>query len=108
MYDKTKEIKTISDVQDFFCYLTLEEKVNFHPDDSFSDYVNEYDGARFSDEEVQILDNRMKECFDVCEREAEDIYDIAFDIMLIVIDSDIDTCTTEQIKRLLDQENSDF
>lgn len=73
-----KPIKTKQGVIDFFNYLFLDRKVNFHPDDDFSDYENQETGARaFTPEEAKAINARMKEAFSVA---GKHIYDIANDL----------------------------
>lgn len=44
-YDKDSHIKSVEDVKAFFCHLVDERKLNFHPDDDFTDYVNYEDNT---------------------------------------------------------------
>ena len=64
-----KVITTVEDVADFARYLALDLHINFHPDNPFSDYLD--DAAL-----VLRLDNLMKQCFNICEREGVDIYGV--------------------------------
>lgn len=43
--DKDSHIKSVEDVKAFFCHLVDERKLNFHPDDDFTDYVNYEDNT---------------------------------------------------------------
>jgi len=77
MYNKNSRISTIEDVQDFAKYLYNERMLAFHPDDDFADYVNDETGEpSFSEEEIPLFNHLMDECFDVCEREKKDIYEV--------------------------------
>ncbi len=77
MFEITKKITSLSDVKSFARYLYEEAKVVFHPDDSFEDYINiDTHNRSFSKSEAAILNQRMEECFNVCEKENEDIYEV--------------------------------
>ena len=70
-------MNTIEDVKAFAQYLTNDLHLNFHPDDDFSFYVNyETKEPTFSPEEAAKYNALMNECFDVCEKENADIYEI--------------------------------
>lgn len=70
-----QEIKTIEDVAFFASQLVNKENLNFHPDDDFSDYINlETQESLYSEKEIQILNQQMKKCFDVCDQFGADIY----------------------------------
>ncbi|RNI32243.1 hypothetical protein EFA69_02640 [Rufibacter immobilis] len=69
------------DIAAFFIFLTNELEVNFHPDDSFFDYVNIHTGEpTFTGEDAAKYDNIMQDCFDWCEANDEDIYLIALEL----------------------------
>jgi len=70
-----KEINTIEDIKLFAFQLVNEEKLSFHPDDDFADYINlETRESVYSEEEVQFLNQLMEKCFDICEQFGTDIY----------------------------------
>lgn len=72
-----KEINTIENVKLFAFQLVNEEKLSFHSDDDFSDYINL--GTRepvYFEKEVQILNQQMEKCFDICEQFGADIYEL--------------------------------
>lgn len=71
------KIDSIEEVKLFAQYLANEIHLNFHPDDDFSCYVN-YDKKQptFTPEEAAKYNALMDECFDVCEKENADIYEI--------------------------------
>jgi hypothetical protein len=71
------EIKSISDVEQFFKHLTLIEKLAFHPDDDFKDYVTNSNQLLYTAQETELRNNLMNDCFEVCEREKVDIYGVA-------------------------------
>jgi hypothetical protein len=71
------EINTIEDVKLFAYQLVNEEDLNFHPDTDFSDYINTETGKPlYSIEEIQNLNRLMENCFDICEQNGADIYDL--------------------------------
>lgn len=77
IYSDSSHIKTVEDVNLFFHHLIYDRKINFHPDDDFSDYIkNEDNFPAFSSEEVKIYNQLMDESFDVCEKSNIDIYGI--------------------------------
>ncbi|MBR1882714.1 MAG: hypothetical protein IJ808_06835 [Muribaculaceae bacterium] len=76
-YTEQSHISSLSDVRDFACYLYNKRKVAFHPDDDFADYVNdETQKPTFTKEEVSLFNRLTDECFEVCERENADIYEV--------------------------------
>ena len=70
-------IETIQDVKDFAEYIKVVEDVAISPDDSFSEYVN-YKTLEptYTKDEVEARDKLMEQCFEVCEREKVDIYEL--------------------------------
>lgn len=83
-YNNNSTIKSVEDVKAFFNYLANDRKVNFHPDNSFDEYINVSTGKQtFSDEECQLFDRLMEECFDVCSKKGDEdlIYDLGTDIL---------------------------
>ena len=74
------EISSIEDVKSFFQSLYDKHDLAFHPDDSFHDYVNEKGERLFEDEEAEVYDKVMEDCFTLCEREGVDIYEIGFEV----------------------------
>lgn len=82
------EIKTVTDVTNFFNHLMVVESLNFHPDNNFSDYqsvktsdipITEYKPT-YTASEAKERDTLMSQCFDICENEKIDIYDIAMQV----------------------------
>ena len=68
-----------------FIYEDLE--VNFHPDDDFNDVINQETGEKsFSEVEANMYNNLVNECFNVCERENVDLYEIAYNLHPILQD----------------------
>lgn len=77
-YNSESQINTVDQVKEFFEYLAMERKVNFHPDDDFSDYIDlSTKEPTFNVEEVAIFNNLMDESFVVCESNQTDIYELA-------------------------------
>lgn len=77
---KTTIIKSIDDVKIFFNQLLIEE-INFHPDSDFNDFINlETLEVTFSKDDAEQLNNVMNDCFEICEKEGEDIYEIALEV----------------------------
>lgn len=69
-------IQTIEDVKHYAKKLTA-EGLSFHPDDDFNDYVNFTNNTLFyNSEEAELRNKLMNDCFDVCEKEGSDIYEI--------------------------------
>lgn len=62
-----KKIKTQNDAKRFFRFLWQDMNLIFHPDDSFRNFDN------LSDEEADLLDQRMDECFELF---GDEIYDV--------------------------------
>lgn len=72
-----KEINTIEDVKLFAFQLVNEEKLSFHPDDDFSNYINlETMKPLYSEEEVQFMNQLTEKCFDICKQFSADIYEL--------------------------------
>lgn len=79
---KTFNISTPCDVADFFTWIVFNQKINFHPDDSFLIYVSYEDGtALFSPTMAEYYDKTMQSCFEVCKKYERDIYKIAQIVM---------------------------
>lgn len=72
-----KEINTIEDVKLFAFQLISDENLSFHPDNDFADYINMETGeATYSVEEVELRNNLMAKCFDICSKNEVDIYEL--------------------------------
>lgn len=77
------KISTLEDVKNFARQL-LSEGLSFHPDDDFNDYVNlESNLPCYTEEEAELRNNLMNECFEVCEKEEVDIYSIMMEELLL-------------------------
>ena len=77
------KIETIEDVKSF-AKLLITEGVSFHPDDNFNDIVDIVTKEpTYSKEEAEYRNALMFQCFEVCERDGLDIYDISLEVTLI-------------------------
>lgn len=75
-------IKTMDDVKAFFQQL-LEEDLNFHPDEDFTNYINgETKEDTYSPEEAELRNKLMDEAFVVCEQNNICIYELGNDMAL--------------------------
>ena len=68
-------------IENFIFDLYNKLDVNFHPDDSFKDYVDNNDKPTFTDNEVIALNKIMDKIFDWCNNNHMDIYDIGEPIL---------------------------
>lgn len=76
------KILTIEDVKKFAKQLTA-EGLSFHPDDDFNDYINfTTQTPSYGPEDAELRNELMNECFDVCEKERVDIYDVMMEELL--------------------------
>ncbi len=72
---KTK-IESIDDVIEFATSLS-KEGLSFHPDDDFRDYINmKTNGPFYTKDDADFRNILMRQCFDICEKEGEDTYDV--------------------------------
>jgi hypothetical protein len=70
------QITTIEEVRTFANQL-IQEGTSFHPDDDFNDYVNfTTHEPSYTKEEADFRNRLMSECFDVCEKSGDDIYEV--------------------------------
>lgn len=67
-------ITSIEDVEQLVRYIYDELQVNFHPDDDFKDYIKE---KIFNETDANMYNNLVDECFNVCEKNDVDFYEIA-------------------------------
>ena len=76
------KINNTKDVENFLRYLISQEGLSlgmsFHPDDTFDNYINHKGECMFTEKEVNMLNQTMVECFNVCECNNADIYEIAY------------------------------
>ncbi len=76
------QITTTNDVVAFAKQL-IEEGVNFHPDDDFRNYINvATKELTYSEEEADVRNEMMNQCFAVCEANGLDIYDTMGEVAL--------------------------
>ncbi|MBR4647287.1 MAG: hypothetical protein IKO75_09270 [Bacteroidales bacterium] len=82
---KTFETQTMQDVEQFLRYVIepngLALGMGFHPDEDFSDYMKKNGEKAFSNNEAKALNEMTSKCFDICEKQNEDIYAIALSII---------------------------
>jgi hypothetical protein len=76
-----KAINTISDVEQFAKHLVQFEKLSFHPDDDFRDYVTNANQPFYTKQEAELRNKLMNECFDVCEKEKVDFYGVVLGVV---------------------------
>lgn len=76
------KISSIEDVATFAKQLINEEKLSVHPDDDFSDYINyETKLPFYTKKEAEVRNQLMNQCFDVCEQNNIEIYEIFYNEM---------------------------
>lgn len=75
------EINTIEDVKAFAQHLVEVEKISFHPDDDFTDYLNENKEPFYTSEEATWRNKMMERCFEVCNENDVEIYEILLPII---------------------------
>lgn len=77
------QIKSVADVEQF-AKLLIEEGSNFHPDDDFKDFVNNKTGEpTYTSEEAELRNSLMEQCFEVCEKEEQDVYGVMHRVFLV-------------------------
>lgn len=72
-------IESVQDVKDFFQWLANNDLL-IHPDDMFAwflDFADEDNPSVITAAQAEYLDDLMEKCFDVCNTEGKDIYEIA-------------------------------
>ena len=64
-----------NEVEQFANYLVNGLNINFHPDTPFEDYI-EYDTklSTFTPEDAAIGNQLMDECFEVCNKDDDEVY----------------------------------
>jgi hypothetical protein len=73
----TGPIQTLPDVIAFFHHLVAVDRISFHPDQHFAEYVSVENGSpSFTPEQAAHYDALMDRAFAVCRREGADIYEI--------------------------------
>lgn len=82
------EILTIEDVKQFAKQL-IAEGLSFHPDDDFNNYINFKTNERsYNIEEANLRNNLMNQCFEICENEGVDIYEVMLEVINFELGSD--------------------
>jgi len=79
-------IKTIESLEEVVLFMKelVAEGLNYHPDDDFEDYINMETGVpSYTSEEAALRNKLNEQCFEVCEKNNKDIYDISMEIFLI-------------------------
>lgn len=75
----TFQIDSVEDVKSFFTWL-LDNDLLLHPDDSFTSIVDfaeeEGEEPSISREQAEHIDNLMQKCFDICNEQGADIYEL--------------------------------
>lgn len=76
------KIKTAADVKMFFYFLIEYERLNFHPDTDFRDYIDlESDDPLFNSDEIEHYNSLLDSCFSICEEERIDIYNLSIQVL---------------------------
>ena len=77
-----KSIESLEEVSLFVKELVA-EGLNYHPDDDFENYINMETGVpSYTREEAALRNHLNEQCFEVCEKEGQNIYDISMEIFL--------------------------
>jgi hypothetical protein len=81
-YLTRQHIVSLDDVKEFVHGLIHDLRLNFNPDEDFSNYVNYATGeCCFNKIECKLLDRALNECWNVCSKFNVSIYDISLDIL---------------------------
>lgn len=76
-------ITTIEDVKNFAKQL-IGEGISINPDDDFNDYVNfATNSPSYNKEDAAFRNKLMEKCYEVCENEGIDIYEIMMRELLL-------------------------
>ena len=78
------QINSIDDVRTLVKDI-VKEGVNFHPDDDFRNYMCYNNGVIepfFTEEEAEFRNNLVTQCFEVCDREGVEVYEVALEVFL--------------------------
>jgi hypothetical protein len=74
------EIKTPENVKSYFQTLVDDLGLYFHPNDNFADYtIKGTKKPLFTEEEAKKHNALMSKCFEVCEKNKIDIYQIGLE-----------------------------
>lgn len=75
----------INNTQDVIAFAKqlVKEGVNFHPDEDFKNYINtETYEATYTEEEAELRNTLMAQCFTICEENDIDVYDTMSEVVL--------------------------
>ena len=76
------QITNVEDVATFAQHLIHVEKLSVHPDDDFADYTTYETRLPFyTEKEAELRNQLMNQCFDVCEQNNIEIYEIIYNEM---------------------------
>ena len=76
------QITNVEDVATFAQHLIHVEKLSVHPDDDFADYTTYETRLPFyTEKEAELRNQLMNQCFDVCEQNNIEIYEIFYNEM---------------------------
>lgn len=76
------QVNTVTDIENWFTHLIDTEKLNFHPDTPFEDYILYGTNEQvYSEEQATELNDRMQRCFEVAENAGTDVYEIGIPIL---------------------------
>ena len=71
-------VNSIDDIKYFFQDIHVLYPFEWHPDDDFHFFMKQDDETRaFTDEEAEYLNKTMVECFQYCDNNDLDVYEIA-------------------------------
>lgn len=70
------KIKNINDIKAFAKHLVEIEKLSFHPDDDFNEYITSEQQPFYSKSEAELCNKLMNDCFKVCNKNNLEIYEI--------------------------------
>lgn len=93
-YNKDSHVTNIDEVKAFIEHIIVDCKVNWHPDDDASVYIEPDTGEpTFTLEQAEIVNRMTDECFDVAEATGMDrggdwVYDYAFDVLYDLLHCD--------------------
>ena len=77
-------ITNLEEVRSFFVSLIEEESLNFHPDEDFMNYINlDSKLPTYTHEQAIHLNCLLDKCFDICDTEGIDIYNLSMEIFLV-------------------------
>lgn len=90
-YTKDSHITNVDEVKNFFHYALSDRNIAVHPDDSLTDFSeDELKQLNVTKDEAVNYERLMDECFEVCERENEDIYGIFIDVYMPIFNKEME------------------